>query len=547
MSSEGATVSSEGATVSSEGAAATRKTETVQKVVAAAPELPVKISYDSLQTALRANELWMTSMGSAANPALLSTFHTPFSPLVAIGIALLFIGIIVVLVAMNSYKLIRANWATYRCHPEITPFASFYGYNLKETMSFCVGELVKEHAPGVINPIYNAVEEIMGVVDGVFDEAVTIEGEVAGLLSGFEAFVMNFMNSMRLVGTQIRMSAIRIKDIFGRLYGSLFSIAFAGISALTFGSNLACNPLIVFIADLMHVDICCFHPDTLIKMNEGDHKRICDIKIGEQLDDGVIVTSVYEFDGAQTPMVSIHGIRVSGNHYVRCAGRMIRSEHHPAAVPCTSFGRIWCLGTNRNTIPVLNRLGFTEEFADYEESDEPAVVKASQEAAERLLNGPTSSPGPPVADYSLGIDPTALVLMATGAWKPLQSIMIGDVLAPDHNVVRATITEFCRDCYQTEDGIILSAAQLVEQRHSWIRSAYLFHPSEHSFFLLRHLFVSKGLFIIRANGGTRLYRVRDYREVDSPEVQAPYDAVLLSKTPTLPAKKGDPQLPFARI
>jgi hypothetical protein len=515
---------------SSEGAAA--NTETL------VPKPPVQISFDSLQAALRANEMWMTSMGSAADPGLLDTFHVPFSPLIAIGITLLFICIVAILVGMNSYKIIRANWATYRCHPEVTPFASFYGYNLKETMNFCVGELVKEHAPGVINPIYKAVEEVMGVVDGVYDEAVAIEGEVVGLLSGFEAFVVNFMNSMRLVGTQIRMSAVRIKDIFGRLYGSFFSIVFAGISAITFGSNLVCNPLIVFIAGLAGSDICCFHPNTLIVMNDGDHKRICEMKIGEQLEDGVIVTSIYEFNGSETAMVSIYGIQVSGNHYIRSAGRMIRADRHPAARSCDSFSRIFCLGTNRNTIPVLNNIGFTEEFADYEESEEPAVIYKTQLTAERLLNGASSEPGPPVADYSLGIDPTALVLMGSGTWKPLYYIQIGDVLAPDHNIVSATIAEYCRECYRTPDNVLVSAAQLVQDGSQWKRSAYLYGSKQHGFYIMRHLFATKGFFIIRAAAGTRLYKVRDYREVDSPELQTPYDEAL--------ASKGEAGLPFVR-
>ena len=498
---------------------------------------PPQIAFDALQTALHANALWMTSMGSAGDPALLGTFHVPFSPIYAIGIGLAFAAIIFVLVAMNSYKIIRANWPFYRCQPEITPFASFYGHNLKETMNFCVGELVKEHAPGVINPIYAAVEEIMGVVDGVYEEAESIESGVVGLLSGFEAFVVNFMNSMRLVGTQIRMSAVRIKDIFGRLYGSFFSIVFAGISAITFGNNLVCNPLIVFIADLAGADICCFHPDTVIAMDDGTQKRICQIKIGEKLEEGVIVTSVYEFDGRQTDMVSIHGIKVSSNHYIRSAGRMVRAENHPAAYSCASYPRIWCLGTNQNTIPVLNQIGLVEEFADYEESEEPGVIYRAQEAAERILNGPYVSPGLPVADYSLGVDPSALVLMASGHWKPLHEIQIGDLLSPHSNIVTATILEYCQQCQQTPDGVILSAAQLVKQGSQWTRATYVY-PATGSMFILRHLFVSKGYYIVRSRAGTQLYTVRDYREADSPELQAPYDEAL--------TEKGDHHLPFAR-
>ena len=486
-----------------------------------------QISHDALETAIRANELFMTSMGSKADPALQATFHTAFSPLVAIGIAAVFVAIVFILVAMNSYKMIRANWTTYRCQPDVTPFAAFYGFNLEETMNFCVGELVKEHAPGVIDPIFNTVEKVMGVVDGVYDKAESIEGGVAGLLSGFESFVMNFMNSMRLVNMQIRMSAVRIKDIFGRLYGSFFSIVFAGISAITFGSNLTCNPLVVFIAGLAGADICCFHPDTLIVMDDGASKRICDVHIGDILEDAVMVTSVYEFNGSETAMVSLYGIQVSGNHYVRSAGRMVRADQHPASFPAPSLERIWCLGTNRNTIPVLNQMGRTEEFADYEESEEPAVIREAQRTAETLLNGPRSQPGPHVADYSLGVDPRALVLMGSGHWKPLSEIKIGDVVAPDRSIVSAVVDEYCRICSSTLDGVLLSAAQLVDDEGSWVRATHIFNRVGEPY-ILRHLFVDRGLFIVRAVGGTRLYRVRDYREVDSEEMQTPYDTALAS-------------------
>jgi hypothetical protein len=42
--------------------------------------------------------------------------------------------------------------------------------------------------------------------------------------------------------------------------------------------------------------------------------------------------------------------------------------------------------------------------------------------------------------------------------------------------------------------------------------------------------VDRGLFIVRAAGGTRLYRLRDYREVDSAEMQTPYDTALALKS-----------------
>jgi hypothetical protein len=263
--------------------------------------------------------------------------------------------------------------------------------------------------------------------------------------------------------------------------------------------------------------------------------------IGDVLEGDEIVSSMYQFNGAETPMVSIFGIQVSGNHYIRSAGRMIRADRHPAAVPAPSYSRIWCLGTSRNTIPVRNSLGRTEEFADYEESEDPGVIVSTQQLAETLLNGPRAKPGPPVENYSLGIDPFALVLMGNGHWKPLSEVEIGDVLAPDQNVVSAIVAEFCNQCCCSADGLIVSKAQLVEDNAIWVRATHMYPsmrgPTGHGF-ILRNLFVSKGLFIVRPAGGTRLYRVRDYREVDDPSMQTAYDEALANK-------KGDIVLPFA--
>jgi hypothetical protein len=119
--------------------------------------------------------------------------------------------------------------------------------------------------------------------------------------------------------------------------------------------------------------------------------------------------------------------------------------------------------------------------------------------------------------------------MGDGHWKPLSEIRIGDVVAPDRSVVSAVVDEYCRICNSTLDGVLLSAAQLVDDEGSWVRATHIFNRIGDPY-ILRHLFVDRGLFIVRAAGGTRLYRVRDYREVDSAEMQTPYDAALASKS-----------------
>lgn len=446
------------------------------------------------------------------------------------------LGIIAYVIAeLSNYREIRRNWTEYRCHPQIAPFAKFYGHDLQETMNFCIGESVKQHAPGVITPIYEGVNKAIGVVDGVYTSAKSIESGVVGLLSGFERFVMDFVNSFRLVGTRVRMSLVRIKDIFARVYGTFIAFSYAAISAITFGENLVCNPLVTFVAGIAGVDICCFAPDTRVFLENGETAAICDVKIGTRLYGGSVVTSHYLFDGKTTQMFRIHGIHVSGNHYVREPemGDMVHAKEHPDAMPAESLPEIWCLATSNNWIPVERTDGRVLMCADYEESYDPLIVAEAQRAAERVLNGPTWMTGPPVPDFSLGVDSGALVLMEDGSARPISDVHLGDVLVNGARIVGVIREECASLTYLPQSGTVLSAAQLIFRDGHWQRAGNVFalaaaqpHPQ-----ILCHLMLAGGrdqVIQIMDPHTHRTYLLRDYAEVDDDAVQAPYDRAMQS-------------------
>lgn len=466
----------------------------------------------------------MAYLKTKGDPRVMASFVSPPSLLVLIGLTLFLILIAAGLAAMSNYQNVRANWSEYRCEPSITPFAKFYGFDLEETVNFCIGQSVKEHAPGVIDPIYAGINKITGVVDGVYTKVEAVEGGVAGLLSGFKTFLVNFENSFRLLGTRIRMAFIRIKDIFARVYGIFIAFAYAAISAITFGENLICNPLVGFVAGFAGVDICCFAPDTQILMEDGSTRAIADVKIGDHLM-GATVVSTYLFDGAGTRMYKIHGIHVSGNHYVAADnGTMIRVDEHPAAVPATELERLWCLGTSTNLIPIQTPSGRTLVFADYEESSDPAVIAAAQRIAEQALG---QEAGPTVADYSLGLDRRLRVQMLDGSWTPLPAVKIGDVTRTGGKVV-GLIREVCDDVHRGPGGCLVSAAQLVWVDGRWIRAAHVWPAYCTEEMVFYHLMIDNDEPIaVGANGVEFL--VRDYAEITNRDIQDPYDSALAKK------------------
>lgn len=467
-------------------------------------------------------------MGSGGNPAVMASFVQPPSYFVLIMLTLSLSIVAFIISEMANYLEIKNKWDEYRCMPSVAPFASFYGHNLSENMNFCVSQSVKEHAPGVINPIYDGINVVSNTVEGVFGKVAAIEKGVGGLLSGFQTFVINFINSFGLIGTRIRMALIRIKDIFSRVYGTFVAFVYAAISTLVFGENLVCNPLVAFLGTIMGYDTCCFAPDTEIVMADGSWKPIAAVRIGDVLQEGATVTSLYEFDGSQTPMVSIDGIHVSDNHYlVGGDGAMVQAGQHPAATPAPSLTRLWCLGTSDNRIPVFSRVtGVTRIFTDYEESEDADVIAEVQAIAEKELNGDTSVVGEPVLDYSLGLDPAYTVLLKGGVRKRLEDLQIGDELVGG-GTVSGVIREECESLRIGPGGFAIASAQLVYFHGKWKRSQHIFPRLVSGPRILCQLMVTNNA-AFTVVGHALSFLVRDYAEVTVPEMQAPYDKKVTS-------------------
>jgi hypothetical protein len=430
----------------------------------------------------------------------------------------------VVAAQISNYREIRANWSHYRCDPSIAPFAQFYGYNLSENLNFCTAEAVREHAGGVITPIYQGIDKITGVVDGVYNQVESIASGVGTLLKGLRDFITNFINSMGLIGTRIRMAFIRMKDIFARVYGLFIAFAYAAVSAITFGENLVCNPLVVFLGTITGVDVCCFAPDTVIRMADGSTKPITQVRIGDELRDGAVVESTYMFSGDNTKMKRLSGVHVSANHYVLAGGRMIQVGDHPAAVAAESLPRLWCLGTSTHRIPILSG-GKHLVFADYEESSDPAVIAETQRIAEMELNKMDKTAGPTVPDYGLGLDPSFCVNLANGSWCPITQVRI-DTELMGGGIVKGVIQELCETQVKTPGGHWISAAQLVLHEGKWCRAANIWpHNVKERETIMYHLLVTANASItIRAEDEVCV--VRDSAVVTSLAVLAPYDRAI---------------------
>jgi len=438
-------------------------------------------------------------------------------------ITLVQLGILAVSFQLQNIKDIKKNFGKYRCNPLFMPFVGNFGYNPIDNFNFCVQGVFNFKAAEVFAPIYAILGTFHEVLESVVNAAMSIRGMFSNFLGGVENFILSIRNKIQFLMNNVRMSFIRILNLMGKVYGSMFAVLFMGQSAMTTAFNLADNDLVQFIMEF------CFAPNTPVKMADGSFKPISSVAIGDVLasvpgNPTPVVTSVFRFNGEKTPMVSIGDVLLSSQHYVSVNGGMVTAESHPLADFAASIPELVCLNCTGHRFAV-GKEGLV--VADYDEHSSADVVTATQKVASAALNSGAVDDKGLVADYSLGVGGDVSVKMADGSWKRMDEISIGDIVKHSGKVL-GIVKEQCDSTITTPKGFVLSAAQLVYDtpNNTWVRSAKLWTEDKCGTKTLYNI-ITENAGVISIRKGPFAEFIRDYREVPLPEMEAAYEKEFL--------------------
>jgi hypothetical protein len=432
------------------------------------------------------------------------------------------IGVLYFVLAGSGITEVSKNWPKYRCSPLIMPFAGFFGYDATENFNYCMKNIFSSNAGAVLAPLYGIMANFTEIVGTVSNVANSFRLLIANLLHGMERLMSSFRDRFRTILFSVRTSFMKIQSLMGRVYSTFYAVVFMGLSGLKAADNLAHNDLVTFMMEF------CFLPDTLIPMANGSIIPMSSLKIGDRLapvgDEVPIVTSLFAFDGTESPMVRIGETVVSSKHYMLYdpLGIWIEAGQHPYATPEPSSPVLLCLNTSNHKL----RIG-DYTFSDYDESSDPKVALVAQMRAQKLLNG-LSTPLPfETKDYILGIDGRAVIRMSNSSVKKLADIRVGESLFGGGKVLG--IVREVSDVVVQIPGLArahyISPSQLMwdAKSNSWRRAAEKY-PNRcvrlKSPVVLCQLITTNNQF--ESEG--RFYR--DYREVSDPDMEEPYAAAL---------------------
>jgi hypothetical protein len=437
--------------------------------------------------------------------------------------ALFFIILIIIIVFASIFginkvfdiKKIKDNWAEERCNPTIMPLASLFGHNTQENFEFCMGKIFSTHSTPMFGSVTGIFSHFTDLLHMVFDAISSLRNVVASLGGGINVVFQEFTERISTFFFKLRVSAITIKMLIGRMYAIMFSVMYMGLSGITGMTSFTNTALFSF------MDTFCFPGNTLLDIRDKGKITINDVKIGDIIMPSESkVTATFRFFSRGQPMVRLGNIVVSTNHYVKLLGHPIKAGEHPDAIhigPWDSDEPLYCLNTHDNLILVGGH-----EFLDYDETSEGD--HATMNFIQGRVNATTNDTLYKFQEYCPAIAETVVIKTQRGNILA-RDIKIGDKLTTGSEVtglIRRKVSEVC----SFDDNTVLTPSTLYwdEQQNIWIRAGetqpVINKDSE---------FVS---FIVVPNSQIELssgLRIRDYMELCSPDSEIHYSKCLEGK------------------
>lgn len=445
-------------------------------------------------------------------------------------ITLIFAGLLTVLFTVGNISEVANNWPRYRCNPFYMPFASSFGSDPVENFNFCINNIFGENAISIFQPLYGILGNFGSIIGDIINATMGLRMLFSNMLNGFQSIMKNMKGQIGLLTNQVRMTFIKMNNLMGRVFGTMYAVIFMGMSAMSAGQNMANNDLVQFLFEF------CFDPDTSVPLASGLHLPISMISVGDVLlgvgDKPVRVLSKFEFDGSKTPMVAIgskeHPIILSSKHIVE--GKF--ASEHPTSRSVPSIKKLICLNVEGHLFKV-GVYGDYHLVSDYDESSDPTVVFETQKYAEKVLNNRNESNkiesvrsclDSVMNEYTLGIDKNAFVKMADGTFKQLKFVDLGDEVYGSGKVV-GKVNEYSKFSVQSEGLVSMTPSQLIWNGSKYIRAglAYSDKIVKESNVFVQLLTEKCGAFFVKKSiCDSNELVVREYREVPDPVMEDLY-------------------------
>lgn len=305
-----------------------------------------------------------------------------------LGLTILIIIIFIALYIFNilavGIKNIQENWPQYRCNPMVLPFTTMIGpkgETASENFTKCVQNMQRNYMQYLLLPVNYNMAAMGNTTGGIIDSINSIRAftdKFRNMISGAFGGVYNVILGFVIVFQKL---IINIKDLFGKLVAILATMLYildGSIKTMESGWNGPAGKAVRYVGKVGG-KIKCFHPDTLIQLENGSIVRIEDVKVGDMLLFDTVVEATMKLNNLDRNKeriqnfykvpegVNNESVYVTGEHLIY--NELLLNFQHVKDFPGTeetteSSDYFICLITDNHIIPIGKNI-----FHDWEDNN----------------------------------------------------------------------------------------------------------------------------------------------------------------------------------
>ena len=331
----------------------------------------------------------------------------------SIFISALIIGIILFFVVRSYVEVksveLKKDWNNVKCNPLYMPFVGIINPPTDGTSKFtyasqnfesCLSIILKDVVSTATAPIHYSTSLIVKMLNGMKEAVNSVRQMLNYIRNKIMTYIKEIMNRLLNALIPILSFVSHIKTLFHKVAGVLTGVLYLVLGiymSMKAGIGAFIDMLIVFLIMMAAIIIImwlmpwtwitaaamtvffislsipaaivlywvskiygmtsanaippnpCFDKYTIIQTINGN-KSIQNIKVGEKLKDGSLVTAVFKNSIGRAKMYKLNNVFVTGNHFVHHKNKgWIKVYKHPDSLRVWGYNEpyVYCLNTNK--------------------------------------------------------------------------------------------------------------------------------------------------------------------------------------------------------
>ena len=253
-------------------------------------------------------------------------------------------------------KKFKENWPKYKCNPAAMPFAGYLGHNAMDNFVECISTIQSGLMGRFLAPIFTMTKFITELAGNLMGNIAAIQSTIFNLKGVMNSQFTNITGMFVNIIVKFQKLIIKMKDIFSKLAGTMITLVYMMKGISLSGTSMWAGPIGQFTRDF------CFSPDTLIKMQDGNMKKIKNIEIGEFLENDIEVLATLNIKNVHpdNPYYKIWSDKLESYIYVTATHKILDTKN--GFIPVETYSRatktnikpniLNCLITDNHQIPI---------------------------------------------------------------------------------------------------------------------------------------------------------------------------------------------------